>query len=63
MSRITEGTKLEWCVEGNTIRIRPIPPYPIAALEGILEGSRITEFLLQGRTEERKREAKHNEAS
>lgn len=59
---IREGTKLEWYVEGNTIRVRPIPSDPIAALEGILEGSGITESLLKGRKEERQREAKHDEA-
>ncbi len=57
---INEGTKLEWYVDGNILRVRPLPADPIAALEGILESSGITEFLLQGRKEERTREAKHN---
>lgn len=61
--QIGEGTKLEWSIEGATIRVRPLPADPIAALEGILEGSGITEFALRGRQQERAREAKHDEVS
>nr|BAL57766.1 transcriptional regulator, AbrB family [uncultured Acetothermia bacterium]BAL59094.1 transcriptional regulator, AbrB family [Candidatus Acetothermum autotrophicum] len=60
--QIGEGTKLEWSIEGGTIRIRPLPADPIAALEGILEGSGITDFVLRGRQQERAREAKNDEA-
>lgn len=60
---ISEGTLLEWSIEGETIRVRPLPADPIAALEGILEGSGITEFALRGRQQERTREAQDNEAS
>lgn len=61
--RIGEGTQLEWSVEKGTIRVRPLPADPIAALEGILEGSGITEFAIRGRRQERARETQDDEVS
>ena len=32
--RITPQTALEWIIEGNTVRVMPIPEDPIGALRG-----------------------------
>jgi AbrB family looped-hinge helix DNA binding protein len=53
---IESETKLEWMVEGNTIRIIPIPKDPITAFRG--RGKRVytTQNLLRDRRQERRRE-------
>jgi len=57
---ISPRTKLEWRVEGNVIIVYPIPSDPIAEIEGRLKGSGITQFLLEGRREERELEARQD---
>ena len=53
---IETETKLEWMVEGNSIRIVPIPKDPIKAFRGRGKGVYTTQDLLRDRRQERRRE-------
>lgn len=53
---IESETKLEWVVEGNTIRVIPIPKDPITAFRGRGKGAYTTQDLLNDRRLERRRE-------
>lgn len=53
---IEPETKLEWMVEGNTIRVIPIPKDPITAFRGRGKGVYTTQDLLRDRRQERRRE-------
>jgi len=53
---IESETKLEWMVEGNTIRVIPIPKDPITAFRGRGKGVYTTQDLLRDRGQERRRE-------
>lgn len=55
--KIEPKDRLEWRVEGNVIKVYPIPADPIVALEGKLKGTGITKALIEGRQKERKLEA------
>lgn len=53
---IESETKLEWMVEGNAIRVIPIPKDPITAFRGRGKGVYTTQGLLRDRGQERRRE-------
>jgi len=53
---IGSATKLEWFVEGNTIRIVPVPKDPISAFRGKGKGIYTTQDLLKDRRRERRME-------
>jgi AbrB family looped-hinge helix DNA binding protein len=53
---IQEGDKLVWIDDGETLKVIPIPNYPVRALKGIAKGERLVEDLLKFRREERSRE-------
>jgi AbrB family looped-hinge helix DNA binding protein len=54
--QIESETRLEWILEGNTIRIIPIPKDPITAFRGRGKGVYTTQDLLRDRRQERRRE-------
>ena len=56
---IDDQTKLEWIVEGDTMKVIPVPKDPIASYKGKSKGKGYTKFLLKARKEERKREEKN----
>jgi len=51
-------SKIEWVVEGNTIRVIPIPKDPVKAFAGSLKGSLDFKKFIEDRKRERKEEAK-----
>ena len=53
---IESETKLEWFIEGNTLRIIPIPKDPISAFRGKGRGIYTTKDLLKDRLGERRGE-------
>jgi len=53
---IEPETMLEWMIEGNTIRVIPIPKDPITAFRGRGRGVYTTQDLLRDRNQERRRE-------
>lgn len=50
-------SKIEWIIEGNAIRIIPIPQNPVKAFEGILKGKLTIKRFIEDRQRERKHEA------
>lgn len=57
---IGSDTKLEWFVEGNTIRIIPLPKDPISAFRGMGKGAYSTQDFLKDRKRERRMEEKRD---
>ncbi len=53
---IESNTKLEWMIEGNTLRVIPIPKDPITAFRGGGKGVYTTRDLLRDRRQERRKE-------
>jgi AbrB family looped-hinge helix DNA binding protein len=54
--RITANTTLEWIVEGNTVRLIPLPDDPLAAFRGSGKGGTVKK-LLADRRRDRTRDA------
>lgn len=54
--RITANTALEWVVEGNTVRVIPLPDDPLAAFRGSGRGETVKK-LLADRRRDRARDA------
>lgn len=54
--RITADTTLEWIVEGNTVRVIPLPDDPLAAFRGSGKGGTV-KALLTDRRRDRVRDA------
>ena len=53
---IETDTKLEWVIEGNALRVIPVPKDPISAFRGKGKGVYTTQDLLKDRTRERSME-------
>jgi AbrB family looped-hinge helix DNA binding protein len=54
--RIKADTTLEWVVEGNTVRVIPLPDDPLAAFRGSGRGGGVKQ-LLRDRRRDRARDA------
>lgn len=54
--RIKPETTLEWVVEGNTVRVIPLPDDPLAAFRGSGKGGTV-KALLNDRRRDRARDA------
>jgi AbrB family looped-hinge helix DNA binding protein len=54
--KIEPESKIEWLIEGNTIKVIPLPKDPVAAFKGRGKGIYNTSKLLNERKEERRRE-------
>jgi AbrB family looped-hinge helix DNA binding protein len=53
---IEPESKLEWIVEGSTIKVVPLPKDPLPAFRGRGSGRYSTEQLVEERREERRKE-------
>jgi AbrB family looped-hinge helix DNA binding protein len=53
---ISEGSRLAWVDEGDTIRVIPIASDPVEALYGSAKGEGLYDRLMEERTDERARE-------
>jgi bifunctional DNA-binding transcriptional regulator/antitoxin component of YhaV-PrlF toxin-antitoxin module len=58
MFRMDAKSKIEWIVEGNTIKIVPIPKDPVKTFEGALKGKLDFKDFIKDRQKERKEEAR-----
>lgn len=54
--KIEPESKIEWLIEGNTIKVIPLPKDPVAAFKGRGKGIYSASKLLKERKEERRRE-------
>ncbi len=53
---IEPESKIEWAVEGNVIKVIPLPKDPVGAFRGRGRKKYISEQFLKDRSDERKRE-------
>lgn len=53
---IEPESKIEWLIEGNTIKVIPLPKDPVAAFRGKGKGIYSTSKLIKERKEERRKE-------
>lgn len=54
--QLSDGDRLYWIDDGETIRVVPVPEDPVAALSGRGEGEDLVATLLEDRAEDRERE-------
>ena len=55
---LSADSKIEWVVEGNVIKVIPIPKDTVKAFEGALKGSLDFKKFIEDRRQERKKESK-----
>jgi len=58
MFHIDAKSKIEWIVEGNTIKVVPVPKDPVKAFEGALKGKLDSKDFIKDRQKERREEAR-----
>lgn len=58
MFHIEAKSKIEWIIEGDTIKVIPIPRDPVKTFEGALKGKLDFKDFIKDRQKERREEAR-----